>query len=49
MRKFMKPHTTCPYFDKGKNICTRTGCLFLTPCIKVNESRNEVKNYEKVL
>ena len=33
----MREHTSCPYYA-GKE-CSRTGCLFLTPCTAVNEPR----------
>lgn len=37
MKKYMREHTSCPYYA-GKE-CSRTGCLFLTPCTVVNEPR----------
>ena len=35
-KRYIRPHETCPYYKNGK--CSRTGCLFLTPCTAVNKT-----------
>lgn len=44
-KKYMRPHISCPYYANGE--CSRTGCLFLTPCTAINEPR-KVKVFVKI-
>ena len=42
MKKYMCLHKNCPYFDKDKRQCFRTGCIFLIPCLAMNEAKGVV-------